>query len=806
VSPLSSLKKLDPVKKKIELVGKGLLRTKIKEQKIRILQHHRSMDRIKKQLNTARTDKGNGEKYIATVDRYWTELESRMRAIVAQHPYAEAIPDLPEIPIPDPDEDPLALLLAEFSRTPVEEKNDECDTDGEDEPPAPPTAMTSAGDTLPSGIPWGPGHDAHANSRVKWTSEVLTNVLQLLKKQDEENRALAAKLASLTADEAGREATERANKSHDRLRTEVATLSKENASLRTSQKTAQSRLVDALGRVHWLENENFDIVSEYNHLLRNNQYLQDMMNEKEGEMAKKLAEAEKRAQESVQNARPEKKSQDEEPIDTELSNKILNARLEELADLQKQLAASEKNINFLKREKAELKASVDAFVNACYVKDSEALELHQAREQQSLALIKTRQQAKEQLERVRREKEELRKLLEKQKDSLQQDLQTIRIERDRLQHELDKRADYTRLRSMVQLFEEKNDEMTKRLQKLRDENVKICEEFGTRKLKEENERLKEKVDQLNLQKSKKWADSLPDGPGSAKAKEQLGKYVDLVKSLKAENKQLKVAHAKHKETISKDKTIQLLSQQLNKTAKQVGDSQARFDDKEKKYLQTLKDANNKNSKLMNQTATINVRLRRTNEEKTQLLQKLTRQNDVIKQQQLAMQNQKARHVNIQTKLGQITHAYNLSQSNCESWKREHDQSNQRVQNMTIKIKTKDQLVAEFQREVQIKTEDLRKTRNDYKRLEEKHARIKKYKGKDKDYNMEVLETQVELLQKKLRCSLCNNRENKLILGCSHMFCEPCITSLIKSRNRKCPKCMKNFNQNEIRTMYISADG
>jgi hypothetical protein len=50
-------------------------------------------------------------------------------------------------------------------------------------------------------------------------------------------------------------------------------------------------------------------------------------------------------------------------------------------------------------------------------------------------------------------------------------------------------------------------------------------------------------------------------------------------------------------------------------------------------------------------------------------------------------------------------------------------------------------------------------------------------------------TTVEQYQDLLLCNICSEREkNAVVSTCGHTMCMPCITSALKSRNRKCPIC------------------
>ncbi|TBU16199.1 hypothetical protein CWI42_040080 [Ordospora colligata] len=64
-------------------------------------------------------------------------------------------------------------------------------------------------------------------------------------------------------------------------------------------------------------------------------------------------------------------------------------------------------------------------------------------------------------------------------------------------------------------------------------------------------------------------------------------------------------------------------------------------------------------------------------------------------------------------------------------------------------------------------------------------------------------TQMERYRGLLRCTLCDSRfKNTAIIKCMHCFCEECINSRIKMRDRKCPSCNEPFNTSDVRKIYL----
>ena len=60
-----------------------------------------------------------------------------------------------------------------------------------------------------------------------------------------------------------------------------------------------------------------------------------------------------------------------------------------------------------------------------------------------------------------------------------------------------------------------------------------------------------------------------------------------------------------------------------------------------------------------------------------------------------------------------------------------------------------------------------------------------------DATVAELETELTAAKRKVKCSVCVDREkNTVLLTCHHMFCAECIEGRVATRNRKCPACGK----------------
>ena len=62
---------------------------------------------------------------------------------------------------------------------------------------------------------------------------------------------------------------------------------------------------------------------------------------------------------------------------------------------------------------------------------------------------------------------------------------------------------------------------------------------------------------------------------------------------------------------------------------------------------------------------------------------------------------------------------------------------------------------------------------------------------------------IDRYKKILTCSLCDSNIKDCILSkCMHAFCDSCINSRFKSRQRKCPSCQTEFDLNDVKKLYL----
>ncbi|ORM41866.1 putative cleavage and polyadenylation specificity factor subunit 2 [Babesia sp. Xinjiang] len=69
--------------------------------------------------------------------------------------------------------------------------------------------------------------------------------------------------------------------------------------------------------------------------------------------------------------------------------------------------------------------------------------------------------------------------------------------------------------------------------------------------------------------------------------------------------------------------------------------------------------------------------------------------------------------------------------------------------------------------------------------------------------MDSIMRENDALRRRMTCTVCSEHfRDRCLTKCGHVFCEPCISSFFKSRNRKCPVCKVGFDRNDVRRIYL----
>ncbi|XWS35628.1 hypothetical protein CRYUN_Cryun20dG0013300 [Craigia yunnanensis] len=69
--------------------------------------------------------------------------------------------------------------------------------------------------------------------------------------------------------------------------------------------------------------------------------------------------------------------------------------------------------------------------------------------------------------------------------------------------------------------------------------------------------------------------------------------------------------------------------------------------------------------------------------------------------------------------------------------------------------------------------------------------------------VERLQQELREYREILKCSICLDRPKEVVITkCYHLFCNPCVQKITKSRQRKCPVCAASFGANDVKPVYI----
>ncbi|GAW81986.1 trophozoite exported protein 1 [Plasmodium gonderi] len=89
-----------------------------------------------------------------------------------------------------------------------------------------------------------------------------------------------------------------------------------------------------------------------------------------------------------------------------------------------------------------------------------------------------------------------------------------------------------------------------------------------------------------------------------------------------------------------------------------------------------------------------------------------------------------------------------------------------------------------------------------KNVSSKTKEEKKDENNDEEDNHLLIEENNEL-RRRLICSVCmENFRNYIIVKCGHIYCENCIFSNLKTRNRKCPQCKIPFDKKDLQKIFL----
>ncbi|KAK1937550.1 hypothetical protein X943_002815 [Babesia divergens] len=74
---------------------------------------------------------------------------------------------------------------------------------------------------------------------------------------------------------------------------------------------------------------------------------------------------------------------------------------------------------------------------------------------------------------------------------------------------------------------------------------------------------------------------------------------------------------------------------------------------------------------------------------------------------------------------------------------------------------------------------------------------------DSDSSLINVMQENDVLRRRMTCTVCSeNFRDQCITKCGHVFCNPCISNNIKSRNRKCPVCKVHFDKSDVQRIFL----
>lgn len=72
---------------------------------------------------------------------------------------------------------------------------------------------------------------------------------------------------------------------------------------------------------------------------------------------------------------------------------------------------------------------------------------------------------------------------------------------------------------------------------------------------------------------------------------------------------------------------------------------------------------------------------------------------------------------------------------------------------------------------------------------------------------DIVMEQLRQLRAGACCSVCTDRfKNTVLTTCFHCFCRECVDTLVTNRSRKCPRCGKGFDKNNVKAIYLDFEG
>mmetsp|Transcript_6486 Transcript_6486/g.9975 ORF Transcript_6486/g.9975 Transcript_6486/m.9975 type:complete len:672 (-) Transcript_6486:87-2102(-) len=437
----------------------------------------------------------------------------------------------------------------------------------------------------------------------------------------------------------------------------------------------------------------------------------------------------------------------------------------------------ETHLHFLKQQWQYMKTMLDNRVKQC-----ELLERKLGHERQRFA--------------------EFSKGLEGRMDSRLRQLIDIRIEREKLEAS-SRKEQLKRLETEVESLQKKNREGRAREEKQKQEMAKL-DEF--KKATAKNITIR-----ALLVKNKQLTKTLEGFKSLSSEKKTLSELAASEKKLKEENEKLKedleTCKDKDKKELlesleEQNETTESLIAELdelnifvtNKEEENKG-MQKQLDQMEKTRADMLKKQLQLKEKLQN--TMIEIKALRKKESTSEMC--LSEKNSMVEHLESCvaaykkeMGDCRGRIKSMQNMLEATSRETKEASTNAQKLKAAHEQSTASLANLSKELK-----------ETQMAKQNLEKEKI------ELVSRLKKYKSKSSSNGTEdsglvfELRSQLGEMQQKLNCPLCSEENREVIIArCFHTFCRKCIEKCYKGRNRKCPQCKLTFSINDVKTLWL----
>jgi len=334
---------------------------------------------------------------------------------------------------------------------------------------------------------------------------------------------------------------------------------------------------------------------------------------------------------------------------------------------------------------------------------------------------------------------------------------------------------------------ENKEEEEKEKVKVKDKEEIIVElKISESKLKDELVELKSKLTELEQGKDK-YQSEIDNISNQFKEKiKQLD--ITIAASLAIQESQKQEIEALIMEIDSMGKAYENMQEQNTRLIKQISDKE------------------DNHAHLMAENIKAQQTIRLSKEAQLAMEDKLSRNEEKLKAQSELMQKIEEKSTLLQKQLSKVTEDLQFCNFELEKHKRFVRENSAH----SLELKTQLDHLGILNVELKKKADDsifaLEREIDKAKRLDEEKQLLKRKLEKassNASSNSSTAEEELRLVNQKLRCSICNDRQkNTVIAKCFHVFCKECIYSNIDTRKRRCPGCKRPFSESDVHPIYL----